>query len=86
MSPDRIKQLLSEKPFQTFTVVTGDGGEVNVLSPEFAWLRPGGRTLVVDVPRVRNAKDESEFESHTVDVFLITKVISPVRRNGKKKH
>jgi hypothetical protein len=89
MSPDRIKQLLKSQPFEPFTVVTGDGSTVNVLSSEFAFLKPGGRTLEVSVPRVKNAKEEGDFEEHNIDVFLITKVISPARRNGNgrsKKH
>ena len=84
MSPDRIKTLLSRRPFEPFAVVTGDGSRVNVLSQEFVFLKPGGRTLEVSVPRRPDAKEEADFEEHTIDVFLITKVISPVRRNGRK--
>jgi len=84
MSPDRIKQLLGRRPFQPFTVVTGDGSDIDVLSQEFAFLKPGGRTLEISVPRVRNPKDEADFEEHTIDVFLISKVITPAKRNGRK--
>jgi hypothetical protein len=41
MSPEQIKQLLNAKPFEPFTVYTGDGSTINVLSQEFAYLRPG---------------------------------------------
>ena len=85
MSPLRIKQLLETQPFQPFTVITGDGSEVDVLSREFAWLKPPGRTLVVSVPLVRDAKDEGEFEDHNIDVFLITKVIAPAKRSGASR-
>jgi hypothetical protein len=88
MSPDRIRQLLDTKPFEPFTVYTGDGSTVNVLSQEFAYLHPGGRTLLVAVPKVRGAKEEGQFEEHRIDVFLITKVVSPakrLRRNGRKR-
>ena len=84
MSPDRIKQLLGRRPFQPFSVVTGDGSSVSILSQEFAFLKPGGRTLEISVPKVRNAKDESDFDEHTVDVFLITKVITPIP-SGRRK-
>jgi hypothetical protein len=77
MSPVQIKQLLESQPFEPFTIFTGDGSSVNVLSREFAYLRPGGRTLLVSVPKVRNAKEEGQFEEHRIDVFLITKVVSP---------
>jgi hypothetical protein len=83
MSPVRIKQFLETKPFQPFTVFSGDGSTVDVLSREFAWLRPPGRTLVVAVPKVANAKDEDEFEEHNIDVFLITKVQTPAKRKGR---
>jgi hypothetical protein len=90
MSPDRIKQLLNTRPFEPFTVFTGDGSNVNVLSHEFAYLHPGGRTLLVSVPKVRGAKDEGQFEEHRIDVFLITKVVSPARRSshngGRRPH
>ena len=87
MSPDRVKQLLSRRPFEPFTVVTGDGSRVDVLSQEFAFLKPGGRTLEVSVPKRAGAKEESDFEEHTIDVFLITKVMSPLRRgrNGRSR-
>ena len=86
MSPDRIKRLLDAKPFEPFTVYTGGGSKVNVLSQEFAYLRPGGRTLLVAVPKVPGAKEEGQFEDHRIDVLLITKVVSPPkrsRRNGR---
>ena|ERR1039458_8653473 len=47
MSPGRIRTFLEEQPFQPFTVHTGDGKAVNVLSREFAFLHPSGRTLLV---------------------------------------
>jgi hypothetical protein len=90
MSPARIKQLLEVQPFQPFTVVSGDGSEVDVLSREFAWLKPPGRTLIVSVPLVRDAKDEGQFQDHNIDVFLITKVVTPAKRSalgrGKSRH
>jgi hypothetical protein len=88
MSPERIKQILSTKPFEPFTIYTGDGSTVDVLSSEFAYLKPGNRTLEVSVPLVAGAKEESQFEEHRIDVFLITKVTTPPKRNGRsgKKH
>lgn len=88
MSPDRIRQLLDSRPFEPFTVYTGDGTSVNVLSQEFAYLFPGGRTLLVSVPKFRGAREEGQFEEHRIDVFLITKVILPPRReprNGRRR-
>ncbi len=81
MSPDRIKQTLRTTSFQPFTIHTGDGGTVDVISSEFAYLYPGGRTLLVSVPKTADAKEEGDFEEHRIDVFLITKLVSPPRRN-----
>jgi len=77
-------ELMEKKPFQPFTVHRGDGSTVDVLSREFAFLYPGGRTLLVSVPRVARAKDEEDFEEHRIDVFLITKLTSPPRRTRRK--
>jgi hypothetical protein len=85
MSPDRILRTLQEKPFQPFTIHTGDGSAVDVLSPEFAYLYPGHRTLSVSVPRVPNARDEADFEEHRIDVFLITKLTFPPQRQKRRK-
>jgi hypothetical protein len=88
MSPERIKLALGEQPFRPFTVHTGDGGIVDVVSPEFAYLFPGGRTLLVSVPKRRDARQEGEFEEHRIDVFLITKLVTPPTRqhgNGKRR-
>ena len=88
MSPIGIKRLLDEKPFKPFTIFTGDGSSVDVRSPEFAFLQPGGRTLRVFVPLKSNAREEEEFQENAIDVFLITKVAIPprsTRRNGHGK-
>ncbi len=86
MSLDRIKKLLEAQPFEPFTLYTGDGSAVSVLSKEFAFLYPGGRTLHVSTPRFRGAAEEEDFDEHRTDVFLITKVTSPPQRpNGPKR-
>jgi hypothetical protein len=85
VSPARIKQFLDNKPFQPFTIQAGDGSMVNVLSREFAWLKPGNRTLVVSVPLTPRAKEEGQFEEHNIDVFLVTKVITPARRGRRRR-
>jgi hypothetical protein len=86
MSPDRIRTLLNTQPFEPFTIHTGDGSEVDVLSKEFVLLYPGGRTLLVVTPNFPGAHEESDFDEHTIDVFLITKVTTPIRRSkGRRK-
>ncbi len=86
MSPVRIKQFLDAKPFEPFTIYTGDGSTVDVLSRELTFLYPGGRTLNVLTPRKKNAKSEEDFDEHRLDVFLITKVSLPVHHaSGRRK-
>jgi hypothetical protein len=86
MSPNRIKEILDTTPFQPFTLYTGDGSSVDVLSKEFAYLYPGSRTLHVSVPKKSRPKDEEDFEEHRIDVFLITKVTSPPRRPNRRSN
>ena len=85
MSPERIRDILNTQPFQPFTVHTGDGKSVDVLSKEFAYLRPGGRTLMVDEPKFQGAREEADYTSHIIDVFLITKVTTPAERRGHSR-
>ena len=53
MSPAAISAMLNAKPFEPFTIHTGDGSSVDVLSKEFTLLYPGGRTLRVVAPKFR---------------------------------
>jgi len=85
MSPARIKTFLDASPFQPFTILKGDGEEVNVLSKDLTLLHPGGRTLYVVAPKFTAAKTEEDFEDHFIDVFLITDVIRPMRRKGHRR-
>jgi hypothetical protein len=85
MSPSRVKTFLDASPFQPFTIVKGDGQEVDVISRELVLLSPGGRSLHVVAPKFVGAKTEEDFEDHFIDVFLITDVIRPVRRRSQKK-
>jgi len=85
MSPARVKTFLDADPFEPFTVVKGDGQEVDVLSRDLVLLHPGGRTLYVVSPKFAGAKTEEEFEDHNIDVFLITDIIKPVRRKKNRR-
>jgi hypothetical protein len=84
-----MKTFLEKSPFEPFTLVKGDGEEVNVISRDLVLIRPGGRTLHVVAPKFAGAKTEADFEDHHIDVFLVTDIIQPPRRlNGghaKKK-
>jgi len=81
--------LLDARPFQPFTLLKGDGQQVNVVTRDLALLYPGGRTLHVVSPRFAGAKTEEDFEDHFIDVFLVTDVVKPMRsrsgKNGKRR-
>jgi hypothetical protein len=85
MSPARIKTFLDQMPFQPFTILKGDGAEVDVIARDLALLYPGGRSLHVVAPKFPGAKTEDDFEDHFIDVFLITDVVKPVRKRVAKR-
>ena len=85
MSPQRIKTFLDQTPFEPFTLVKGDGGEVNVIARDLALLYPGGRTLHVVMPKFAGAKTEEEFEDHFIDVFLVTDVVKHAKKLSSKR-
>jgi len=44
--------------------------------------------MIVSVPITENAKEDTEFRVHNIDVFLITKVATHPprkRRNGRRR-
>ena len=84
MSPDRVRNVLAQKPFKPFVLHTGDGEKVRVSGPEMALLLPGGRTLFVATGRQVNGDDEVKM----IDVFLVSQITSPAPgKNGRsKKH
>jgi hypothetical protein len=85
MSPKRFDTFVSADPFEPFTIVKGDGEEVNVMSPKLVLVYPGGRTVHVVAPRFAGAKDEEDFEDHYIDIFLVTDIVKPVRRRGNRR-
>jgi hypothetical protein len=85
MSPARIKTFLEADPFVPFTILKGDGHEVDVVARDLALLYPGGRSLHVVAPRFAGAKTEDDFEDHFLDVFLITDVVKPARKRAAKR-
>lgn len=86
MSLALIKKFLDADPFEPFTIVKGDGQELDVISSDLVLQYPGGRTLHVVAPKFVGAKTQEDFEDHYLDVFLITDLVKPVRRKvGRKR-
>ena len=64
MAPDQVREALDTLPFRPFIVQIAGGKRVPIKHPDYAWLTPSGRTLVV----ATNDRDAVEM----IDVFLIT--------------
>ena len=47
MKADEIRILLKATPFKSFTVYMPSEKSFRVPHPDFAWLTPNGRTLIV---------------------------------------
>jgi pimeloyl-ACP methyl ester carboxylesterase len=80
-----IQAFLDKNPFDPFTIVTADGGEVEVLARSLALLHPTGRSMHVVSPKFSGAKLDEDFEDHFLDVRLISNVIKPARRLPARK-
>ncbi|MEM6560895.1 MAG: hypothetical protein AAF656_04790 [Planctomycetota bacterium] len=68
MNNEKFDELVTAKPFQPFAIVTPDGSEIEVKSPEYAWRVPKSRIVYV-------ASDEGAGRCHVIDWFLVPKVI-----------
>ena len=69
MKAEQIKEALSKKPFQPFSLRTGSDDVIPVRHPEFALLTPSRRTLYV----VLQGADAPGGEEYTkiLDTMLI---------------
>jgi len=47
MTADSIRVQLTERPFRPFDVYTASGQRYHIPHPDFAWISPSGRDLVV---------------------------------------
>lgn len=86
MIPERFRSFVAAEPFQPFTILRGDGEQVDVVSRDLVLVYPGGRTAHVVAPRFAGAKAEADFEDHYIDVFLVTDIVRPVRGSANGKH
>lgn len=67
MDANDIKRLLQARPFRPFTVYLPNDRAFTIQHPEFGWLAPNGRTLVVAPAPPQKGVD-------LLDVRLITRV------------
>ena len=78
MTLQRLQAMLGERPFQPFRVHTSDGEVVDVRSPEYAWLHPSGRVMLV-------ATDPKLDSEQVLDLLHITKLSTVPGRGGNGK-
>jgi hypothetical protein len=78
MTVQRLEAMLKEQPFRAFDIHTSDGEVVRVRSPEFAWLHPSRRVILV-------ATSKSEDREEIIDLLHITKLSRPDGGNGKSR-
>jgi hypothetical protein len=65
MTVEQLDAVHKAQPFKPFTVHVADGSKHRVVSPEFLWRTPGGRTVVVS---------KGGEEVAIIDLLLVTKI------------
>lgn len=78
MTTDKIKELLTAKPFKPFKIHVADGEVLNVSHPELMWIPPGGRTIFV----CRGPREEDGMA--IVDLLLVTQ-LTMANGNGSRR-
>jgi hypothetical protein len=64
MTIEQLETLQQTRPFKPFTLHLADGSQHRVVSPEFLWRTPGGRTIFVSLGGEQVA---------IIDLLLVTK-------------
>jgi hypothetical protein len=65
MTTEQLDQIHQAKPFKPFKIHLADGTSYRVVSPEFMWRTPGGRTIFVSTGPEAAA---------IIDLLLVTKI------------
>lgn len=73
MTIERVRDVLQAKPFRRFTLDLADGNRVPVVHPDFLFMTPSGRTIVVT-----NLDDSLRI----IDLLLVTAIHIGARGNG----
>ena len=76
MTTAEVKSLHQAKPFRPFTIHLADGEKLPVKSPEFMWIAPSGRTIIV-------GHDDGEMS--IVDLLLVTQITTGNGRTSRRK-
>ncbi|MEX2172699.1 MAG: hypothetical protein WD851_25500 [Pirellulales bacterium] len=76
MTTAEVKSLHQAKPFRPFTIHLADGEKLPVKSPEFMWITPGGRTIIV-------GHDDGEMS--IIDLLLVTQITTGNGRTARRK-
>ena len=76
MTTAEVRSLHQAKPFRPFTIHLADGEKLPVKSPEFLYITPAGRTIVV-------SHDDGEMS--IVDLLLVTQITTGNGRAKRRK-
>ncbi len=76
MTAKQVREMYEATPFRPFRVHTASGKSADVPHPEFMYLSPNGRRLVIE------SNDGDAFE--IIDVSLITS-LEALPNNGSRK-
>lgn len=76
MTTAEVRSLHQAKPFKPFTIHLADGEKLRVKSPEFIYITPAGRTIVV-------SHDNGEMS--IVDLLLVTQITTGNGRTSRRK-
>ena len=71
MNVETIRDAQRARPFQPFTIRLADGRSFHVPHPDFMWLAPKGRTLVV---AERPETPSDHYPMSILDVALIAEI------------
>ncbi len=76
MTIDQLRAAYNAQPFRPFTIHLADGRELPVLSREFIFTVPSGRTIIVVQP---------DDTTNIIDMLLITDLEFKSPGNGSRK-
>jgi hypothetical protein len=78
VTTEQLDTVHQARPFKPFTIHVADGTSHRVVSPEFLWRTPGGRTIFVSSGGEQVA---------IIDLLLVTKITTGngVRRRRRQE-
>ena len=77
VTAEELREIQHASPFRPYTIRMADGRSFQVPHPDFVWIAPRGRTLVVAQPRP--GEDLADDPMSILDMMLVTEIqLDPV--------